>query len=403
MRFVPDGPVIPNPLIRKWRDGKVLFLAGAGVSKPAGLPLFRGLALDIYQHLNDPVHGALTGGQDEGGRDRILADEGLSAKRKVETEFFLDNQLDRLFAAMEARLDHDEHGRPTQRRVRDALEVVLRRAPAFAQGHRDLLRLSVPPGSTNAAQGALCRITTTNFDLLFEQAWQTEFGTPARMFDARLAPRPGATDFAGIIHLHGMLNADPRIPAQMILSSRDFARVYLRSGVVANYIYDMMRRYTLVLVGYSADDPPMRYLMDAIGEDAALFEDMNYPYVFADRAALAYDRNGELAAERWKATNITPMLFMERPGPDSFLPLWETLHAWAEWARGDATWVANQLAEKTRQPYTGSSAFASGFVQDLLSLLDPDELYQAIQGLRNAGTDFGWIEALEGSLRSSTS
>jgi hypothetical protein len=92
---------------------------------------------------------------------------------------------------------------------------------------------------------------------------------------------------------------------------------------------------------------------------------MNDPYAFAERAAPAYDRNGEVAAERWKAKNITPMLFMERPGGDAFAPIWATLHAGAEWARGDATWVSNQLVEKTRQPYANSSAFASGFVQDL--------------------------------------
>jgi hypothetical protein len=144
MRFVPDGPVVPNDLIRKWRDGKVLFLAGAGVSRPAGLPLFKGLALDIYKQLNDGVHGALANGRDKGRRDRLLAAAALSAKQKVEGELFLDNQLDRLFAAMEARIDQDENGRLTQRQVRAALEVVLRRAKTFAQGHRDLLRLSVP-------------------------------------------------------------------------------------------------------------------------------------------------------------------------------------------------------------------------------------------------------------------
>jgi hypothetical protein len=47
MRFVPDGPDIPNPLIAKWRAGKVLFLAGAGVSVPSKLPLFDGLSAAI--------------------------------------------------------------------------------------------------------------------------------------------------------------------------------------------------------------------------------------------------------------------------------------------------------------------------------------------------------------------
>jgi hypothetical protein len=56
MRFVPDGPDIPNSLILKWREGKVVFLAGAGVSVPSDLPLFDGLALDVYKALKDPMH-----------------------------------------------------------------------------------------------------------------------------------------------------------------------------------------------------------------------------------------------------------------------------------------------------------------------------------------------------------
>ena len=53
MRFVPDGPDIPNDLIRDWRSGEVLFLAGAGV------PVF------IF---------SLTYTRARGGRRRALAD-----------------------------------------------------------------------------------------------------------------------------------------------------------------------------------------------------------------------------------------------------------------------------------------------------------------------------------------
>jgi len=400
MRFVPDGPAIPNELIKEWRDGKVLFLAGAGVSLPARLPLFRGLALEIYEHLRDPLHSALTSGDKDERLARCRESTSLSPEQKIEAELFLDNQLDRLFAAMEARLDQDKHGRLKYRKVRDALEAVLRRASNCAEGHRDLVRLSLDLG-VDQGRAAACRLATTNYDLLFEDAWQKEFGRKPESFDARMAPRPGAHDFKGIIHIHGMLNADAAIPGQFVLSSRDFARYYLRSGVVANYIYDLVRRYRIVLVGYSADDPPMRYLMDAIGEDASLFGDMRYPCAIAARQPVPYDPIGQIASGRWKAKNIDPILFEERMDGDPFAPLWETLHAWAEWARDDMDWVQRQLVEKTSVPFAGASAFASAFTQDLLSLLDRDELEMAIRSLRSAGVDFGWIEVLEASLRNS--
>ena len=59
MRFVPDGPDIPNDLIKEWRDGDVLFLAGAGVSVPSNLPLFEGLVLGVYDILGDELYSVL--------------------------------------------------------------------------------------------------------------------------------------------------------------------------------------------------------------------------------------------------------------------------------------------------------------------------------------------------------
>jgi hypothetical protein len=51
MRFVPDGPIVPNDLVRAWRQGKVLFLAGAGVSEPQDCPSFVGSYLRSTEKL----------------------------------------------------------------------------------------------------------------------------------------------------------------------------------------------------------------------------------------------------------------------------------------------------------------------------------------------------------------
>jgi hypothetical protein len=283
MRFVPDGPDIPNPLIRKWRDGEVLFLAGAGVSVPSGLPLFEGLALGVYERLGDSLFETLTkAGQSIEKRTKVLNEETLSPARRVEANLFFDKQFDRFFSALERRIDSDLKGKEKTRNVRKAVESILA-GRAYSDSHRDLLRLSLSPNSSgDPSKSSLCRIVTTNFDLLFEAAWKVEFDFDLVSYDARMAPRPGAHDFTGVIHLHGALSEHPSRAANYILSSRDFARVYLRSGVIGNYIYDLVRRYTLILIGYSADDPPMRYLMDAIGEDASLFDDMNQAYAITD-------------------------------------------------------------------------------------------------------------------------
>ena len=50
---------VPERLLLAQARGKVLFVCGAGVSKPAGLPLFRGLVKVVYKQLDAPVFDAL--------------------------------------------------------------------------------------------------------------------------------------------------------------------------------------------------------------------------------------------------------------------------------------------------------------------------------------------------------
>ena len=127
---------------------------------------------------------------------------------------------------------------------------------------------------------------------------------------------------------------------------------------------------------------------------------MKQPYAIADRSDDASDPEGELEQERWKAKSIRPILFPRRVGGQAFAPLWETLHEWADWARGDIGWIETQLAAKMRDPYDRSTEFAQSFAQDVLALLYDDERERVIRTLRDANVDFGWIEAVEGALRS---
>ena len=50
-RFVSNGPDIPERLLWKHEEGKVVFFCGAGISYPAGLPDFKGLVEQIYSNL----------------------------------------------------------------------------------------------------------------------------------------------------------------------------------------------------------------------------------------------------------------------------------------------------------------------------------------------------------------
>ena len=79
MRFVQDGPDIPAELVAAQEKGNIIFVCGAGVSRPAGLPLFRDLVERVYQQLGEDwnLHtaereGMTLGGQLSGQYGRVL-------------------------------------------------------------------------------------------------------------------------------------------------------------------------------------------------------------------------------------------------------------------------------------------------------------------------------------------
>jgi hypothetical protein len=104
MRFVSEGPDIPNDLIREWRSGEVIFLAGAGVSAPSKLPLFEGLALGVYKSLGDPLFTVLeraTKHRRVSAREKVFNDANLPPDKRVEATLFFDRQYDRLADAFD--------------------------------------------------------------------------------------------------------------------------------------------------------------------------------------------------------------------------------------------------------------------------------------------------------------
>src|SRR5882757_6435659 len=53
MRFIKDGPDVPDRLVQKHEDGHVIFFCGAGISYPADLPGFAGLVHKVYDALGE--------------------------------------------------------------------------------------------------------------------------------------------------------------------------------------------------------------------------------------------------------------------------------------------------------------------------------------------------------------
>ncbi|WP_457091741.1 SIR2 family protein [Microvirga sp. P5_D2] len=193
--------------------------------------------------------------------------------------------------------------------------------------HRVLLDLATSRGVT--------RLVTTNFDLLFEASNPTlhSFGPP------NLPDPHSDRDFRGIVHLHGRVDAR-YMGAQddeFVISSADFGRAYLSVGWATRFIQRLLSRFQILFVGYSADDPPMQYLLEGLNLSAGT---RNRLYALQDgeqRSAIAL----------WEHRGVQAIPFDSSNG---FSPLWDTLRAWAERARDSRVWYETALSRAASGP-----------------------------------------------------
>lgn len=342
MRFVPSGPDIPSALITEQQRGNVLFVCGAGVSMAAGLPSFEGLVKGVYRRLGE-------------GWDSHLAEHAVMTRGGQ-----LFGQYDRGLRILERRLEaSDVRGsRDMRRRLRGAVEQELTPGPSpDLSRHRALLELST------GRDGAV-RLLTTNFDTLFERSWAAGGGAALPSHAGPAMPRQGTGEFEGVLHLHGRL-ADGDLDltgTDLVLNSAEFGDAYLRSGWATRYVYDLARVCTLVLVGYRADDPPMRYLLEVLEDDRARYPDLKPVYAFAPSTA----DEGPFQRELWRAKGIEAILYRSTDGADHG-NLYATLEEWRRYVADRMAWREHRLRELFAIDPTAIGADAIAEAVDLLA------------------------------------
>ncbi|MGA2795910.1 MAG: SIR2 family protein, partial [Roseiarcus sp.] len=268
--------------------------------------------LDVYQALDASVHSIIVG-IPRGVCNQWEPDcSSLTYQQRAEVKRFTVGDYDVVLGMLERRLDNETRG---DSRVRREVGKRLRlggNKPAPI--HHALIRL--------ADRGGAVTIVTTNFDLLLEAAGK-RLRSPVETYALGSIPRPtGQTDFAGVLHIHGALEANSARVSELVLSDQDFGEFYLRRRVVPDFIYDAARLFHLVLVGYSANDPPMRYLLNAVAADGTRFADLKERFTF-----FGTSKPDPVALEDWKARGITPIHYDAR---NSHSVLRETLEQWAE-------------------------------------------------------------------------
>src|SRR5665647_2354252 len=304
---------IPERLLLAHARGEVLFICGACISRPADLPDFRQLVLDVYEALDGGVHAILCGIHRGACNHWETNCSGLTDQQSAEVRRFIAGDYDVVLGMLERRLDDKTRG---DSRVRREVADRLTRTKKPAALHRSLMRLADRGGATT--------IVTTNFDLLLEMAAKTLLPR-IDTYSLGSIPRPGRqTEFAGVLHIHGALDRDPQRYSELVLSDQDFGEFYLRRRVVPDFIYDAARLFHLVLVGYSANDPPMRYLLNAVAADGSRFDDLKERFTF-----FGTDAPDPVALEDWKARGITPIHYDAKTGHSG---LHATLERWADFS-----------------------------------------------------------------------
>ncbi|MCB5412290.1 SIR2 family protein [Pseudogemmobacter faecipullorum] len=326
MKFVENGPTIPDDLLIARDAGDVVFFCGAGVSMAyAGLP-------DFFT-LSDTVLNALGAGRTSTARQ--LLDQARDMRVIGGVGGLIP--ADRIFGLLEREFETSD--------IRDeVIKSVRPKGVPRLDAHQILSDLS-------ASRSGKVRLVTTNFDLLFEAGDATLPSVgPPDLID------PKADNFGGIIHLHGRAANDyngPRESEEFVVSSADFGRAYLADGWATRFMRALLERFVVVFVGYTADDPPMRYLLEALNTHAGSRSQLYAFQSGTDRDTLAM----------WEHRGVRAIGY-DTAG--SHAALWDTLAAWAERARNPDRWH-EQLLQQAAQGPDKVSAYIRGQIAHLMS------------------------------------
>lgn len=324
MRFTENGPSIPDKLLTACDQGRVVFFCGAGVSRAkANLPDF----FELLQRVMDDLHVS----KEDDAYKVMNASEKVSDATKVNGLI----SVDRIFGLLERQFRVRDIERKVAKALKPPVDVDL-------SAHKILIDL--------ATHNERVKLVTTNFDRMFEscsdgiQVWQ-----PPHLPD--FSENEGLN---GITYLHGRATEayDASEGDGFVLSSSSFGRAYLSEGWATKFFREIIDRYFVVFVGYSADDPPVNYLLEAFKRTPGKLKNV-----------YAFEEDGINPTNGWSVRGVNPIHF------NNFPLLWETLEKWADRAKNVDQWYTGALKKAMDGP-AKLEAYERGQVAHIVSTRD---------------------------------
>lgn len=293
MRFCESGPVIPDHLLWERDAGNVVFICGAGISaQKAGLPDFENLAKEVMKYLGVPGHSD--------------ARKLLDATTKQDS--FVP--VDKIFGILER-----EYLLPD---IERAIRKALFRSNSVNLTCHEIIR------DLATTKDEQVRIVTTNFDDLLSRVTKC----PECVYPD-LPTMENEGDFSGLAYLHGKFRKlKSTRKDELVISTRSFGRAYLAGGRASMFLKSILEKYTVVFIGYSADDPPVEYLLEALAQSKN-----------SNKTAYAFQSGDQNDADnKWGHRGVKAICF------DDYGHLWDTLTHWQHRANNFSEW-ANKVLE----------------------------------------------------------
>ena len=173
----------------------------------------------------------------------------------------------------------------------------------------------------------------------------------------------------------------------LVVSSGDFGLAYLNERWAARFVSELFRNFTVCFVGYSIDDPVLRYMMDALAADRQLGEAPREMFAFGSHSEQDRDKR----TSEWKAKNVTPILYLK---DRSHSNLHRTLEVWANTYR-DGVSGKEQIVVRSAIARPLTSTKEDDFVSRVLwALSDPSGLPAKRFAEMNPVPSLEWLEPL---------